>query len=133
MRLHFVCLGLFRERVLQRQNYAIGDTMDLKIFQRQLIKAYNASQCVFSLKECFDIFKFYFECYKLYMGREHPHLRTSKLTELLNDLDGNGFFESEDYPYLIEQYFVTPFNCDRNIVHFFSGDIRTLRFYEACY
>lgn len=107
--------------------------MDYGIFERQLKSAYFKAQCAFSLKECFDIFKFYFECYKLYMGREHPHLRTSKLIELLNDLDGDGLFTSEDYPYLIEQYFVTPFNCDRNIIHFFSGDIRTLRFYETCY
>lgn len=119
--------------VLQKQNCAIGDTMDLNIFQRQLIKAYKQSHCTFSLQEAFDVFKFYFECYKLNMKKEHPPLRTSKLIELLNDMDGNGFFASEDYPDLIEQYFDTPFNCDRNIIHFFSGDIRTLRFYEICY
>lgn len=118
---------------MQKQNYAIGDTMDVKIFQRQLTKAYKQSHCTFSLQEAADVFEIYFECYKLYMGREHPHLRTSKLTELLNGIDDNGLFEAEDYNYLIPQYFKTRFDCDRNICHFFGGNIRELRFYETCY
>lgn len=61
-------------------------------------------------------------------------MRTSKLIELLNNIDGGGLFEPTDYPYLIEAYFKTSFkDCDYNICHFFSGRIRELRFFETLY
>lgn len=110
-----------------------GGNMDYQIFERQLQKAYNNSHCTFAFSDCLEIFTLYFDYYYQYLGREHPHLRTEKLTEFLNDIDGEGMFEPDCYPYMIEAYFNAPLKCDCNISHFFSGDIRLLRFYETCY
>ena len=108
--------------------------MDFKIFEKQLIKTYSLSDCKFALDDCKMIFLEYFKEYQVFTGKEHPPLRTSKLIELLNVIDGDGLFEPTDYPYLIESYFNTAFKgCDYNICHFFSGRVRELRFFETCY
>lgn len=107
--------------------------MDYGIFERQLKSAYFKAHCAFSFDECLEIFTLYFDYYHQYLGREHPPLRTSKLIELLDDMDGDGQFDVEDYPPMIEAYFNSPLQCDFNVIHFFSGNIRELRFYEACY
>lgn len=108
--------------------------MNYSIFERQLHKAYNESNCQFSFDECFTVFKMFFETYKSYTGHDHPPLRTLRLIELLNSIDNDGLFDAECYPILIESYFSTYFpNSDRNVCHFFSGKVRELRFYESCY
>ena len=40
----------------------------------------------------------------------------------------------EDYEKMMDAYFKQDFpNCDYSLAHFMSGDIRLVRFYEACY
>lgn len=40
----------------------------------------------------------------------------------------------EDYENMMDVYFKQYFpNCDYSLAHFMSGDIRLMRFYEACY
>ncbi len=102
-------------------------------YKEQLKAAYRESTCLFSFEEALSVFNCYFEKYREAMRREHPRLRTSKLIDILNGIDGDGMFSAENYKLMIEQYFDTKFgNCDRNICHFFSGKIRELRRYETC-
>lgn len=104
------------------------------MFERQLKTAYQQSSCKFSIEDSKAVFDYYFAIYEEYTGRDHPPLRTSKLVDLLNSIDGDGLFIPECYPDMIDSYFDTAFqSCDRNICHFFSGKIRALRFFEACY
>ena len=102
-------------------------------FEEQLELAYAESHCAFSYEKALQVFCYYFYTFEQYSRRKHPRLSTAKLTELLDRIDGDGLFTAEDYPVMIEAYFNTKFNCDRNICHFFSGQIRELRFYEKCY
>ena len=105
--------------------------MNYSIFERQLHKAHEESNCIFTYEECSSIFEEYFKSYKKYTGKDHPPLRTSKLVEILNIVDYNGLFDAECYPILIQSYFSTYFpNSDRNICHFFSGRVREMRFFE---
>lgn len=112
--------------------------MDYSIFHRQLCKAYKQAYTSFTFEECEHIFLCYFSKYRAYMGRDHPYLKTSKLTELIGDLaiqeKYNWDYSPSDYPIMIDSYFETEFsNSDRNICHFFSGEIRVLRYYEKLY
>lgn len=105
--------------------------MNYDIFSIQLRNAYYESDCRFSVDECFTVFKEFFERYKEKTGHEHPPLRTPKLIQLLNIIDGEGLFDADTYTTLIEGYFSTHFkNCDYNICHFFGGKVRELRYYE---
>ena len=108
--------------------------MNTIIFEKQLHNAFIRSSCPFTEEECKKIFLEYFKEFQVFTGKEHPPLRTSKIIELLNCIDGGGLFEAYCYPDMIDSYFMTDFpNCDRNIIHFFSGRVRELRFYETCY
>ena len=101
-------------------------------FENQLRKAYVHSNCPFSYEEALYIFRYYFEKYKHFWGINHPSIGFDKLVSLLNDIDGDGLFTAEDYTSMIDAYFKTRFrNSDRNIIHFFSGKIRELRYYET--
>lgn len=103
-------------------------------FEDQFHLAYSDSACKFGYSEALQVFQCYFAFYELHTHRAHPRIRTAKIIEMLNDIDGDGLFEAENYPAMIEAYFCTRFkNCDRNVCHFFSGKIRELRFYERCY
>ena len=62
--------------------------MDIVIFKRQLQKAYNQASCSFSIKECWDIFLYYFSAYREYMGRDHPPIKTDRLVEILESISG---------------------------------------------
>lgn len=109
-----------------------GQTMDFDIFDRQLRKAYNQAHSAFTLDECKTVFTEYFNEHQSYTGSEHPPLKTDKVIEIINQIDGGGMFEPGDYSLMINSYFNTDFrNCDRNICHFFSGKVREMRYFEA--
>ena len=106
--------------------------MDFDIFEKQLQKAYVQTHSSFTLEECLAVFKEFFKAYQVYTGNEHPPLKTSKVIELISSIDGGGMFEPDDYSLMINSYFNTVFrSCDRNICHFFSGNIRLLRYYDT--
>ena len=109
-------------------------SLDYEIFQLQLRKAYKLSNCSFSFEDAQSILMTYFAYFESFMGYRHKPLKTKTLVDILNNLDGDGQFDAECYPILIEQYFCTEFeNCDRCISHFMAGDIRSLRYYETLY
>lgn len=108
--------------------------MDYGIFKLQLKKAYKQADCNFSFEDALSIFMNYFQTFEAFMRYRHKPMKTQTLISILDDLDGDGQFDVEDYPPMIEAYFWTYFeNCDRCISHFMSGEIRRKRFYEVCY
>ena len=105
---------------------------DYDIFNRIAIKQYNSISCPYTLNEVLSIFRYYFDTYRAYMGREHPYLKPQQVGEIIERLPicEDMYIEAEEYPTLIESYFNTDFNADYNINHFFSGAIRLMRIYD---
>ena len=102
---------------------------------------YKQSKCKFSLMEVLIIYHDYFKYYQAFMGKDHPPIKRQQIRRIINAME---YVEDTygtvielypfTYPALIEQYFCTDFkNCDRNINHFFSGQIRAVKYYESCY
>ena len=95
----------------------------------------------YSMNDVLTVFKYYFEVYEEVLGQTHPPIRFEqirKIIDLMPFLGGDGFedyfIEPDTYEYLIDRHFVTKYrSCDYNINHFFSGNIRLLRYYETCY
>jgi len=90
-----------------------------------------------------QVFAWYFQTFESSTGRVHPNLRTPQIAKIIEVMpacelsDANHIgLNPDDYKALIEQHFKTAYNvgrggCDYNINHFFSGDIRALRYYET--
>ena len=115
---------------------AIFDSMAAEEYRES---GYNA----FTLEEVLGVFHEYFRAYNAYMREPHPVLRRWQIRRIIEDMNSvadptrpGEYIElyPDCYPYMIEAYFDTYFRgCDRNINHFFSGHIRAIKFYEACY
>ena len=106
---------------------------DKNIFERIVKKQYSViGKHPYSIEEIFSIFEYYFYIYYQYIGKEHPYLKPEQIRRIIeimpycDDMD----IKPLDYETLINSYFQTYFNSDRNINHFFSGDIRKMRMYE---
>jgi len=117
---------------------------DFRIFSRLTERAYkNTGMTEYSLDDVLSVFRYYFEKYEQTFKAVHPNIRLLQIEQLINkmpyiDGDGNsgagGDISPEDYETLIDAHFKTQYrNCDYNISHFFSGDIRLFRLYENLY
>lgn len=124
---------------------------DFQRFAKVAASVYNQGN-PYSLEECLNVFRLYFQTYEEYMGRPHPPIRASQIARIMQDIP---FLERPDpefmkwlketcnynpvsgidpdtYPILIQLHFKTKYRCcDYNINHFFSGRIRELRLHEA--
>lgn len=84
--------------------------------------------------DCKLVFTVYFSTYKKHMGQEHPNLKQSQIERIIQAMPGDGknTFNIVDYYRMIQRHFNTKYSidCDYNINHFFSGNIRTHRFNE---
>ena len=95
----------------------------------------------FCLEDCLFVFKTFFNAYKKYTGQIHPPLKAEQIRKIMvhmpycfSSYDRFIDFEPEDYSPMIEAYFRTNYrNCNYRINHFFSGQIREIKFYEAVY
>jgi len=93
----------------------------------------------YSLEECLEVFRLYFQTYEEYVGHSHPPIRRGQIDHIMKIMpaEGNYIVPYQEilpvsYKYLIGLHFKTKYrNCDYNINHFFSGKIRELRRYEA--
>lgn len=106
---------------------------DFEIFKRIVIKQYNSiSDCPYSLNEVLGIFRYYFDTYRVYKGKEHPYLKPQQVRKIIERIAvcKDVYLIAEIYPTLIDDYFNTDFNSDYNINHFFSGSIRAMRVYD---
>lgn len=113
---------------------------DFHRFSRIAALAYRAGN-PYTLEQCLEVFRCYFQTYEDYMGHPHPPIRRVQIARIMEEMpyiieeDKGGSIEDIDlelYPLLIKLHFKTEYrNCDYNINHFFSGRIRELRVYEA--
>ncbi len=118
---------------------------NLAIFDALAESEYNESGSSFTLQEVLGVFHEYFNQYRQNMGQAHPLLRRHQIRRIIEampyiddlrgDESGSIDIDPECYPAMIEQHFLTDYQrgCDYNINHFFSGQVRTFRFFETCY
>lgn len=90
----------------------------------------------FTLEECLEVFHYFFRKYEDFTGKPHPPLKGEQIHRIMVKMPYLDDYpiEPESYKAMIDKYFRTPFpDCDYRINHFFSGQIRRLRYYEECY
>ena len=71
----------------------------------------------------------------------HPNIKMEQIERIIEAMpfaDSDMGLETDlapgDYPAMIDKHFKTRYdNCDYNINHFFSGEIRALRYHEELY
>lgn len=89
-----------------------------------------------------SLFQYYFEKYEERTHQPHPPLNTLQIERFINkfpyifgkDGDVLADISQDENRMIIDKYFETKFpNCDYNINHFFSGRIREIKYFEACY
>lgn len=99
---------------------------------------------LYSFEDVLRVFRYYFETYELIFDEAHPMINIAQIARIIEKmpfiLDGDYQsrtmidIDPDDYETLIDQHFATKYrSCDYNINHFFSGEIRNLRFYETLY
>ncbi len=112
---------------------------DFHRFSKIAASVYNQGN-PYSLDECLEVFRLYFQTYEEYMGHPHPPIRASQIARIMQNmpwidgLSGGSIADISpcDYQILIILHFKTKYrSCDYNINHFFSGKIRELRLHEA--
>jgi hypothetical protein len=117
---------------------------NFQLFSKLTERAYkNVGMTEYSLDDVLTVFRYYFQKFEDTFKDIHPNIRVSQIEQLINkmphiDRDGNsgagGDISPEDYKAIIDAHFKTQYrNCNYNINHFFSGDIRLLRYYENLY
>ena len=91
----------------------------------------------YTIDEVLQVFLCYFKTYEAVRKEPHPMLKYKQIANIIEKMPVvlDGYVESYVYEDMIPQHFMTQYGegCDYNINHFFSGQIRDLRFYEACY
>ena len=111
-------------------------------FTRVVENVYNTVSTPYSLDNVLSVFRYFFEEYEAATGQIHPGIRRDQIARIVAampyiDMQTHGTaadIDPEDYPDMIDAYFQTDFpDCDYRINHFFSGQIRELRFYERLY
>lgn len=109
------------------------------ILEKQIIKSCHAHE----IQDCspyIDINKYYYSRYEKTFGREHPRLSAKAMDSVIDsflscsdNLDGLEY-DPEAYYAMIDRHFQTKYqDCDYNICHFMSKEVRNNRFYETCY
>lgn len=122
------------------QPASIPTQLDFQRFSEIAATAYPEG-CQYTLGQCLEVFRCYFQTYEDYRGHPHSPLRPAQITRIMEEMpcivieDRGGHLEPlapEDYVDLIDLHFRTPYrNCDYNINHFFSGRIREILLYDA--
>lgn len=80
--------------------------------------------------------------YKHYLNKDHPrlsfeqweHVISGLLTDLTDEYGGDCEIDVEAESEMMKSYFEVKFNnCNYSLLHYISGDIRKLRYYETGY
>lgn len=115
--------------------------MNYNIFDRLVASVYRQED-TWPLESYIHVFHKFFDEYDATFAEPHPHISRANIRKLMDEmpwltLAERGVSEPlnlDSYDAMIERYFEIDWeNCDYNINHFFSGQIRELRFYETCY
>ncbi len=100
---------------------------------------------IYSLPEVLAVFRCFFGAYESYRSEVHPTIGNQQIVRIIEEmpcvqLKITGTYEvidilSEEYPALIDAYFRTKFQegCDYRINHFFSGQVRAVKWLEKLY
>ena len=95
---------------------------------------------VYSFADCISVFKYYFDAYSHFTGKDHPVLTGKQMQSIMKKMPvlvgeaarGACDIEPNEYKSVIDRYFGTFFpDCDYRILHFFSGRIRESKYFEA--
>jgi hypothetical protein len=114
---------------------------NFKLFTVFCIKAYNnvVSTC-YTIEQILSVFAYFFSKYEAVCHEIHPNIKVKQIERIIEIMP---FYEDvynrcvdiepNEYYSLIDSYFKTEYKkgCDRNINHFFSGNIRAMRAYEV--
>lgn len=115
---------------------------DFRRFSGSAALAYK-ERSPYTLEECLEVFRLYFQTYEEYIGHPHPPIRREQIARIMQDMpwideigkmSGGSIadIDPDTYKYIIPLHFKTQYRrCDYNINHFFSGRIRELRLHEA--
>ena len=114
---------------------------NFKLFSVLTAKAYNnVGDSCYSLEEVLSVFEYYFKSYEDTFQEVHPPIRMAQIQKIIQVMPyidrEHGHIadiDSKCYEAMIDKHFETQYKCDYNINHFFSGDIRMLRYYEELY
>lgn len=112
---------------------------DLSILEKQIMKSCKAHS-IQNFHPFIDIISYYYSVYKRTFGKEHPRLSAKAMDTVVvsflsssDNLDGLEY-DPEAYHAMIDKHFQTQYqDCDYNICHFMSEEVRNNRFYETCY
>lgn len=101
----------------------------------------DPEETTYTPEQSLAVFYCYFQYYEHHRKQPHPPIKADQILNIIRSM--NWMFDEyeepmelfpEDYPAMIAKHFKTQYRCcDYNINHFFSGKIRTLRYYEVCY
>lgn len=116
--------------------------MNYNIFDRLVASVYQEKDA-WPLEGYIYVFHKYFDTYEEYFQEPHPHISKANIRKLMDKMpylscesrhDTDEYLDPDSYDALIERYFELDWqHCDYNVNHFFSGQIREMRFYETCY
>ena len=117
----------------------INTPFDPSILEKQIIKscqAYGVQNC----SPYIDIIKYYYSVYEKTFGKEHPRLSAKAMDSVISSflsssdkLEGLEY-DPDAYYSMIDRHFQTQYqDCDYNICHFMSEEVRKKRFYETCF
>lgn len=122
------------------QPVSIPTQLDFRRFSELAASAYPAG-CQYTLEQCLEVFRYYFQTYEDYSGHPHSPLKPEQITRIMEAMPcivmedrGENLepLDPEDYTNLIDLHFKTQYrDCDYNINHFFSGRIREILLYDA--
>jgi hypothetical protein len=110
------------------------------LFRGFAAQAYCNAEATYSLGEVLAVFEYYFSAYEDLTGKPHPPIKVKQIKRIIeamgtaqgDDYGHNFDIAPETYEELIDKHFRTEYrNCDYNINHFFTGDIRLMRVYET--
>lgn len=114
--------------------------MNCSLFDRLAAAVYREDEA-WPLEGYLQVFHKYFDTYEECFRKAHPHISRANIRGLMDKMPyltcesryGTGeYLEPGDYEAMIERYFEIDWpNSDYNINHFFSGQIREMRFYES--
>lgn len=122
-----------------RSKQIVKTPFDPSILEKQIIKscqAYNIQDC----SPYIDIIRYYYSVYEKTFGKEHPRLSAKAMNSVIDsflcssdNLDGLEY-NPDAYYAMIDRHFQTKYqDCDYNICHFMSEEVRNNRFYETCF
>lgn len=95
----------------------------------------------YNIEDILTVFHYYFDTYEYLFHKAHPMIKAEQIESIIEKMPHVDNYDSnnpiiaispEQYAEIIDRHFETKYRCcDYNINHFFSGQIRELRFNEV--